>query len=55
MRQVLALLYRTIGAGLAIGMMEGSARFGHLEAVRLPFATSIVLTLFASESKPAQP
>ena len=55
LRQVIALLYRAIGAGLAIGIMEGSARLGHLETIRLPFVTSIVLTLFASESKSAQP
>jgi CBS-domain-containing membrane protein len=55
LRQVIALLYRAIGAGLAIAIMEGLARLGHHEAVRVPFVTSIVLTLFASESTPAQP
>jgi hypothetical protein len=34
--------------------MERLARLGHHEVVRVPFVTSIVLTLFASESTPAQ-
>jgi CBS-domain-containing membrane protein len=55
LRQVIAGLYRALGAGVAIGIMESLARFGHHEAVRVPFVTSIVLTLFASESTPAQP
>lgn len=48
-------LYRALGAAIAIGIMEGLARLGQLEEVRVPFVTSIVLTLFASKSTPAQP
>ena len=55
MRQVIAWLYQALGASVAVGIMEGLARLGHHEAVRVPFVTSIVLTLFASESTPAQP
>ncbi len=55
MRQVLAWLYRGLGAGVAIGIMESLARLGHHEAVRVPFVTSIVPTLFAPESTPARP
>ena len=36
-------------------MVEGSARLGHLEAVRLPLVMSIVLTLFASETSRLNP
>jgi CBS-domain-containing membrane protein len=55
LRPLIAWLYRGLGAGVAIGIMESLARLGHHEAVRVPFVTSIVLTLFASESTPAQP
>jgi CBS-domain-containing membrane protein len=54
-RLVIASLYRALGAGVAIGIMESLARLGHQEAVRVPFVTSIVLTLFASESAQAKP
>jgi CBS-domain-containing membrane protein len=55
LRQVIAWLYRALGAGVAIGVMESLARLGHHEAVRVPFVTLIVLSLFASESTSAQP
>lgn len=54
-RLAMACLYRALGAGLAIGLMESLARLGHHEAVRVPFVTSIVLTLFGPDSAPAQP
>jgi CBS-domain-containing membrane protein len=34
--------------------MESLARLGHQEAIRVPFVTSIVLTLFGHETAPAQ-
>lgn len=48
-------LYRAFGAGVAIGIMENLARLGQHEAIRVPFVTSIVLTLFGPASAPAQP
>jgi CBS-domain-containing membrane protein len=53
--QIVLWLYRALGAGMAIGVMESLARFGHHEAARVPFVTSIVLTMAAPEAQPARP
>jgi CBS-domain-containing membrane protein len=53
--RVTVWLFRALGAGMAIEIMESAARLDHLRVVRVPFVTSIVLTLFASESRQAQP
>lgn len=55
MRQAAVWLYRALGAGVAMAIMEAFARFGHQELARVPFVTSIVLTLAAPDSQPAQP
>jgi CBS-domain-containing membrane protein len=55
MQGLLLWLYRSVGAGVAIRVMECLARLGHHEASRVPFVTSIVLTLFVPESTAAQP
>lgn len=55
MQRIVIWLYRALGVGLAIGIMEVLARFGHHEAAQVPFVTSIVLTLTAPDSAPAQP
>jgi hypothetical protein len=48
-------IYRAIGAGLAIAVMELLALIGHQPLARLPFVTSIVLTMSTPDSEPAQP
>jgi CBS-domain-containing membrane protein len=48
-------IYRVIGAGLAIAIMEVLARIGHQPLARVPFVTSIVLTMASPDSGPAQP
>jgi CBS-domain-containing membrane protein len=48
-------IYRAIGAGLAIAVMELLALIGHQPLARLPFVTSIVLTMAVPDSEPAQP
>jgi CBS-domain-containing membrane protein len=53
--QLIRWLYRAIGAGVAIAIMEALAKLGHHEAARVPFVTSIVLALAAPESAPARP
>jgi CBS-domain-containing membrane protein len=55
MRPLSLWLYRALGAGVAIAIMEWLARFGHHEAARVPFVTSIVLTMAAPEAPPARP
>jgi CBS-domain-containing membrane protein len=50
-----AWIYRVIGAGLAIAVMELLARIGHQPLARVPFVTSIVLTMGMPGSEPAQP
>lgn len=55
MRQVAIWAYRAAGAGLAIALMEALAQFAEEPVVRIPFVTSIVLTLALPESEPAQP
>lgn len=54
-RQITVGLYRALGVGVAIGMMEGLARLGGHETARVSFVTSIVLVLFAPDSTAAQP
>lgn len=48
-------LYRALGAGLAIAIMELLARASGQPLVRIPFVTSIVLTLALPDSEAAQP
>jgi CBS-domain-containing membrane protein len=48
-------IYRAIGAGLAIAVMELLARIGHQPLARVPFVTSIVLTMGMPDSEAAQP
>jgi CBS-domain-containing membrane protein len=48
-------LYRAVGAGVAIAIMELLARVGHQPLLRVPFVTSIVLTMAMPESEQAQP
>ena len=55
MRQVAIWLYRAIGAGVAIAIMELLARIAHQPLARVPFVTSIVLTMALPDSEPAQP
>jgi CBS-domain-containing membrane protein len=54
-RHLAAWIYRVIGAGLAIAVMELLARIGHQPLARVPFVSSIVLTMALPESEPAQP
>jgi len=55
LRTVLVWLYRALGAGAAIAIMELLARVGHLPLAQIPFVTSIVLTMAAPDSEPAHP
>ena len=55
MRVIVMWLYRAVGAGVAIAIMELLARAGHQPLLRVPFVTSIVLTMALPESEPAQP
>src|SRR6478672_11865159 len=55
MQQVAIWAYRAAGAGLAIALMEALAQFAGEPVLRVPFVTSIVLTLALPESEPAQP
>jgi CBS-domain-containing membrane protein len=55
MRQVAIWVYRAIGAGIAIAIMELFARIAHQPLARVPFVTSIVLTMALPDSEPAQP
>jgi CBS-domain-containing membrane protein len=54
-RQVAVWLYRALGAGVAMAIMEALARLGHQDLARVPFVTSIVMTLAAPDTEPAQP
>jgi len=54
-RHLAVWIYRAIGVGLAIAVMELLARIGHQPLARVPFVTSIVLTMGMSDSEPAQP
>jgi CBS-domain-containing membrane protein len=55
MRQVAIWFYRAIGTGVAIAIMELLARTAHQPLARVPFVTSIVLTMALPDSEPAQP
>lgn len=55
MQPIAVWLYRATGAGIAIGLMELLAPFSGEPVPRLPFVTSIVLTLAAPEQDSAQP
>jgi len=48
------LVYRAIGASLAIGIMEVLASAAHEPLARVPFVTSIVLVTALPDSEPAQ-
>jgi CBS-domain-containing membrane protein len=48
-------IYRAVGAGLAIAVMELLARIGHQPLARVPFVTSIVLTMSLPDSDGARP
>ena len=55
MRSIASYCYRAIGAGIAIALMEALARLAGEPLVRVPFVTSIVLTLGVPDSDAAQP
>ena len=55
MRVIVMWLYRAVGAGVAIAIMELLARVGHQPLLRVPFVTSIVLTMALPDSEAAQP
>jgi CBS-domain-containing membrane protein len=55
LRHVVLWLYRAIGAGAAIAVMEVLARAAHEPLARVPFVTSIVLTLALPDSEPVRP
>lgn len=48
-------LYRAVGAGTAIAIMEALAILAAEPMVRVPFVTSIVLAMALPDSEPAQP
>lgn len=54
-QQFLIALYRALGAGIAIGVMELLAYLAREPMVRVPFVTSIVLVMALPDSEPAQP
>lgn len=54
-RQVAIWLYRATGAGMAIAIMELLAGIAHQPLARVPFVTSIVMTMALPDSEPAQP
>jgi CBS-domain-containing membrane protein len=54
-QQIIRWLYRAAGAGVAITLMELLARIGDDQLSRLPFVTSIVLTIALPDSDGAQP
>jgi CBS-domain-containing membrane protein len=54
-RVYLIALYRSVGAGTAIGIMEALAILAAEPMVRVPFVTSIVLAMALPDSEPAQP
>lgn len=53
--QVAVSLYRGLGAGLAIAVMEALASLAGEPVSRLPFVTSIVLVMALPDSDAAQP
>lgn len=48
-------LYRAVGAGVAIALMEALANLAGDPLARVPFVTSIVLTMSVPEIEAAQP
>jgi CBS-domain-containing membrane protein len=48
-------LYRAVGAGIAIALMEMLAGLADEPLARVPFVTSIVLTLSSPETEAARP
>jgi CBS-domain-containing membrane protein len=55
-RRLLAVwIYRVIGAGLAIAVMQLLARIEHQPVAAVPFVTSILLSMALPDSEPAQP
>ena len=54
MQQVAIFLYRAIGAGVAIALMEVLARAAEEPLSRVPFVTSIVLVMALPEAEPAR-
>lgn len=48
-------LYRAVGAGTAIAIMEALAVMAAEPMVRVPFVTSIVLAMALPDGEPAQP
>ncbi|MGE0701052.1 MAG: HPP family protein [Hyphomicrobiaceae bacterium] len=55
MKQVAIVIYRAIGAGIAIGVMEMLADIAGEPLSRVPFVTSIVLAMALPDAEPAQP
>jgi len=53
--QIRIALFRALGAGIAIAVMEMLARLSGEPMVRVPFVTSIVLAMALPDSGPAQP
>jgi len=53
--QIAVWLYRALGTGLAIGVMELLAHIAQEPLARIPFVTSIVLTMSLPDSEPARP
>ena len=54
-RQVAIWLYRGVGAAVAIALMEVLAQLTDEPLARVPFVTSIVLTISLPDSEAAQP
>jgi CBS-domain-containing membrane protein len=54
LQQIAVHLYRAIGAGIAIALMEVLARVADEPLSRVPFVTSIVLVMALPESEPAR-
>lgn len=54
MQHIAVYLYRSIGAGIAIALMEVLARAADEPLSRVPFVTSIVLVMALPESEPAR-
>jgi CBS-domain-containing membrane protein len=54
LQHIAVYLYRAVGAGLAIALMELLARAAEEPLSRVPFVTSIVLVMALPESEPAR-
>lgn len=53
--RIVVWLYRAVGTAAAIGIMELLAHLSQEPLSRVPFVTSIVLTMSLPDSEPAQP